>query len=181
MQDHPSRHFRPVHENIRLQNAYWIGQRVGWGLLALVVVLALLGVFSRGILSDAEARRNGLPLVVEYERFQRVTALTRFRLNIDDALKVLAQQDPARQDETRQDEVRLRLGPSFQNTYEVEAILPRSARSVAGSEGLDLFFEPPESGAATIVLSVRPRDFGLVPLEFGIAGGTLQFQVFIYP
>jgi hypothetical protein len=180
MQDQP-RHSRPIHENIRLQNTYWIVERIGWCFLALVVVLALLGVFSRGILSDAKARRNGLPLVVEYERFQRVTALTRFRITIDEARKVLAQQDPERQDDVRQDEVRLRLSPSFQNAYEIEAILPRSARSVSGPEGLGLLFEPPESGAAIIVISVRPRDFGPVPLEFGIAGGALQFSVFIYP
>lgn len=180
MQDQ-TRHSRPIHENIRLQNAYWIVERIGWCFLTFVVVLALLGVFSRGILSDTEARQNGLPLVVEYERFQRVTALTRFKLTIDEARKVLTHQDSAQQDPGRQDEVRLRLSPSFQNIYEIDTILPRSTRSVAGLDGLELFFEPPESGAAIIVMSVRPRDFGPVPLEFGIAGGSLQFSVFIYP
>lgn len=180
MQDQ-SRPSRPVHENIRLQNAYWIVERVGWCLLVLVVVLALLGVFSRGILSDTEARQAGLALAVEYERFQRVTALTRFNVTIEEPRKVLAQQEQTRQDEMRQDEMRLRLGRSFQNTYEIDTILPRSTRSIAGPDGLDLFFEPPESGNATVVMWVRPRDFGLVPLDFGIAGGALQFPVFIYP
>lgn len=61
----------PVVEDIQLQRKVWRLQRVGWYVLLALVILTLLGLFSRGPLSSLVAISDSKDLTVEYERFHR--------------------------------------------------------------------------------------------------------------
>jgi hypothetical protein len=52
---------------------YWVAQRIGWGLIALVLVLAIAGVFGTGLVSSATASSSGegVSVEVDYQRFTR--------------------------------------------------------------------------------------------------------------
>jgi hypothetical protein len=151
---------------MRFQERSWLAERIGWGLLAIFVGLASLGVFSNGALSAAKAEREGVPLSVDYERFQRKSALTRFAVHMP------------RQTE---DEIWLRFSRSFQDTYEVESVQPQPLRSNAGINGINLFFDASEQGALTVIIWARPRHFGRINLEVARLPSMLQFPVLIYP
>jgi hypothetical protein len=168
MDEQDSRNF-PIREHMRFQHATWVLQRIGWVLVAMVPVLGLAGVFANGILSDQVLQQPDNPLTLEFERFQRVTSLTKFT---------------ARFDGTSGEEARLRLSDAFQENYELESIQPRPARSAASSNGLELVFERPESDSTEmkIVIWARPREFGLFDLSAAIEhGAPLNFSVVVYP
>jgi hypothetical protein len=166
MDEQDSRH-SPIAEDMRFQQASWIAERVGWVILAAIALLALAGVFSEGYLSHQVLRQAATPMTIEYERFQRAGVLTRFLMQVREMVG---------------DEVRLKIGNSFQDAYEVDSIVPRPIRTSAGPDGLDLHFERPEFGDLTVVTWARPRRLGLVDLTTATdRGETLKFPVMIYP
>jgi len=156
----------PVSEDMRFQERCWLARRIGIGLLAIFILLALSGAFSRGFLSSARAEREGVPLSADYERFQRRNAQTHFAIQIP------------RQTE---DEIWLRLGRVFHETYEIEAIQPAPVRSNTGSNGINLFFDSYDQDDVQVVIRARPRHFGAVTIEIARLPGQLQMPVLIYP
>src|SRR6266851_10114867 len=79
MREQDSRNY-PVREDMRLQDAFWAWERATWAVIAIIVLIALTGLFAHGPLSERTVAEAGLSLT--YERFQRVTALARFTARI---------------------------------------------------------------------------------------------------
>lgn len=156
----------PVSEDMRFQERSWLARRVGWSLLAVFILLALFGAFSKGILSAARAEREGVPLSADYDRFQRRSTQTHFAIQVP---------------KQTEDEIWLRLGRVFQDTYEIEAIQPPPVRSNTGNNGISLFFDAYDQGDMQIVIRARPRRFGAVTVEIARLPGTLRMPVLIYP
>lgn len=157
---------RPVDENMHFQEVSWTLQRVGWIGLALIVVLALTGLFSHGHFSNVVARQEGFPLTVSHERFQRMSALHRFDLSMSPG---------------SEDEIRLTFNKAFSDLYEIDSIQPQPLRSNANDGGLILTFELPERGDFNATMWVRPRSFGPVSLEIGTPRGSLPLPIVVYP
>lgn len=156
----------PVSEDMRFQERSWIAERIGWCLLAIFVALAFLGVFSNGILSSARAQRDGVPMTVDYERFQRKTALTHFAIHLP---------------RQNQDEIWLQFNRALQETYEIESIQPQPARASTTASGVGLFFEAYDGEDLMVMIWARPRQFGLVKLEVTRVPQTLPISILIYP
>jgi hypothetical protein len=157
---------RPVYEDMHFQEISWTLQRVGWVALALISLLALTGVFSHGHFSNAVARQDGLPLSVNYERFQRMSALHRFDIAMPPGAE---------------DDIRLTFNKAFTDLYEIDSIQPQPLRSNASNGGIVLTFDWPERGNFNAVMWARPRNFGYAPLEIGTPRGSLTFPVLVYP
>ena len=157
---------RPVYEDMHFQEISWTLQRIGWVVLALIAVLALTGVFSHGYFSNAVARQDGLPLNVNYERFQRMSALHRFDVTMPPGAE---------------DDIRLTFNKAFTDLYEIDSIQPQPLRSNASAGGIVLTFDWPERGNFNTVIWARPRNFGHVPLEIGTPRGSLTLPVLVYP
>lgn len=156
---------RPIHEDMHFQEISWTLQRVGWIAVALIAVLALTGVFSHGFFSSAVAQQNGLPLIVNYERFQRMTVLHRFDISM-----------PA----GAEDEIQLTFNKAFWDLYEIDSIQPQPARSSSGDGTFVLTFAATDRRFNAVVWA-RPRSFGYAPLEIGTPRGALTMPVFVYP
>jgi hypothetical protein len=152
----------PVHEDAVFQARTWALQRVAWVVLTVIPVLALFGLFAHGVLSEQTAGDNAT-LAIEYQRFQRVTDLTRFVVRVADA------------------QGELRLAPPFQETYEIESIQPQPTRSIAGPEGLLLRFDKPPVGVLIAVIWARPRQFGYFTMRAQHGETSIPFNVLIYP
>ena len=60
-----------IDEDMEFQRRSWIVQRIGWAIFALVILLAALGLFGDGILSDTKAGQEEGALWLEYPRFER--------------------------------------------------------------------------------------------------------------
>jgi hypothetical protein len=157
----------PVREDMGFQYMAWTVERVAWALLAFIPILSLTGIFAHGALSEQTGTVAGSSFSLQYERFQRETALSRFTAHIPPVGSA---------------EMRLRLSPSFQRTFEIESIQPEPARSTAGTGGLELFFHAPASGELVAVLWTRPRQFGVIPVQAEAnPGAAIEFTVVVYP
>ena len=58
-------------EDLAFERRNWVVSCVGWAIMALFIVLAALGLFGGGPLSQAEVGEKGSALWVRYERFAR--------------------------------------------------------------------------------------------------------------
>src|SRR4051812_25622561 len=61
----------------------WTVQRVGWGILALLGVAALLGLLGSGPLAHGAAGSRSGPLWLEYDRFAHVEADSMLQVHMD--------------------------------------------------------------------------------------------------
>jgi hypothetical protein len=155
----------PVHEDMRLQRALWAWERAMWGVLALIVLVALTGLFAHGPLSERIARDAGLTLT--YQRFQRVTATTRLTATIS---------------ASNADAIGLTLSPPFSEYFQIADIEPRPQRSSAGPHGLELGFPAPAAGELSVVIWAHPQSFGVFDLTAtATPQGRVAFSILVYP
>lgn len=156
---------RPVRENMRLQNAFWAWERATWIVLAIIVLIALTGVFAHGPLSERTVADGALS--VSYERFQRVTSLARLSARISGSYG---------------HESSLTLSPAFADNFQIADIEPRPLRSSAGPRGLELVFQTPTAGELSVVIWSHPRKFGRFDLTAAAdPQGRVAFSVLVYP
>ena len=71
-----------IEENPAFHRRDWRAQRLGWALLALVVLMALLGGFGRGILARGVALSPDRTFRVRYERLVRRHAPARLEFTL---------------------------------------------------------------------------------------------------
>jgi hypothetical protein len=148
---------------MRFQRRTWLIERIGWLVLALIVLLALLGLFGSGFLSKRSVGAGAL--TIHYERFQRATRLVQFTFHFAPSPR---------------SERRLRLNAAFQKTYEVSSIQPPPARSNA--DGVNLTFAVPVGGPADVVIWAHPRAYGTTQIEIRADDEPpLTFSAFVYP
>jgi hypothetical protein len=156
----------PIEEDMRFQRATWKIERAGWVVLALIVIAALLGVFSNGYLSSA-AKGDEHGFNVHYDRFQRRTVTTHLRMNV-----------PADDDNV----ARLRVGRSVLDDYEIDAIDPRPSRAAADQTDLVFDFDTGDTRELAMVIALRPRRIGMAHLSLAAANRPpLMLRTFVYP
>ena len=162
MDEFASRQY-PVREDMRFQRRSWIVERGGWAVLILITLVGLSGALGIGPLSLQTASSGSLS--VEYDRFQRITRLTRF------AFSARAQTGP---------ELQLHLSRALQDDFEISDIQPQPTRSAAGPDGLDLIFAT--KGAGRIVIWAHSRKYGISDISARIGSeAPVSFWVLVYP
>ena len=157
----------PVQENMAFQKKNWVAQRIGWGLLALIVVLALLGLFSDGPLSQARAVSADGSLQVEYQRFLKHGAESDLRI-------IAATAAP-------QGEISITMDRALADSMSVEYLMPLPQASSGGAQGLQLTYAAPEREPAILALKIRPDSFGRVRGRVSFADQSVVLNQFIYP
>ena len=60
-----------INQDLNVQERMWTIQRVGWGIMLVVIFLGLVGLFGNGPISRTSAGNKAHGLWVEYERFAR--------------------------------------------------------------------------------------------------------------
>jgi hypothetical protein len=164
MREEDSRSY-PVRENMRLQYALWSWERALWVAMAATALIAFSGILGHGPLGKATITDAGLAL--SYERFQRVTAMTRLTATISPS---------------NADEVRLTLNSSFSDNFQIADIEPRPQFSSASPNGLELGFLPPETGNLVVTIWAHPHSFGVFDLTVAAQPqGRAAFSVLVYP
>lgn len=74
-----------INQDLAFQRRSWSLQRIGWGLSALVLIAALLGLFGHGPLSEATTDDPSLPIRLAYERFGRFGSPLVLRIRVEPA------------------------------------------------------------------------------------------------
>lgn len=151
-----------VPEDMRFQRANWIAERIGWAAMSVIVLAALLGVFSDGPLSQRSIASG--PVTLEQQRFGR-------QLRGNEMMLALPASDMP---------VEVMLSDRLLEAMAVDSIEPRPDSSRAGAEGAVYSF-PASAEPHRIRFDLRPRGPGTVRGEVRAAGRSLDFFQFVYP
>jgi len=164
MDEFASREY-PIREDMRFQDRFWRWERAAWLILILLAAVGLSGALGVGPLSWEKASAG--PLTVEYERFQRVTRLSKFSFDIA---------------EHSASDLRLHLNAAFQKNFEISSIQPQPSHSAAGADGIDLTFAGEPGREGRIVIWAHSRHYGVSRLTASAGGGeAARFWVMVYP
>jgi len=152
------------------QRRGWRAQRIGWVLLAMFVVAALLGLFGPGPLSRAIAGQERDPLWAEYYRFWRFQAPMTLRIHVVP-------------EATGGRELRIWLSRPYLQGMSVQHITPEPVRVEAGADRFTYVFALGEpAGATAVTFTLEPEARGTVRGRVGVeAGPTIGFRHFVYP
>jgi hypothetical protein len=159
-----------INEDLDFERRTWTVERLGWVVMAMVGLAALIGLLGPGPLSKTIAGEEGGPLWLEYSRFGHFKAPLMLRIYLGPHA---GEHGPAR----------LWLGRDYLESVQVESVTPPPVHVEAGPEQLTYVFalsEPTRSMAVTFSLKAEQigRQRGCVGL---INGPTLCFRQFIYP
>jgi hypothetical protein len=167
--DSPPPRSLDIEEDMAFQLRDWMVERIGWAVMALIVLAAALGLFSTGPLSWTTARDAQDTLVVEYERFLRQSSPVTMKL------KVAPQAVTA-------EGVILEINEAFADAFRITEIQPQPARSSAIPGGMRFRFETAPNAPATIYFHLSPEDIGFSRPGLGLGGQErLVLPTFIYP
>lgn len=159
-----------IGEDIAHQQTMWRVERVGWVLMALILVAALLGLLGPGPLSHTTANDRQSVLSVEYDRFVRNQAPVEFRIYLSSGA-------------VHEGDVRLWLNREFVMRAQIDQINPEPERTELDSRRFIYVLAAPkleESSQATI--HFKPNGFGLTRVQLGIDGGAeVEFTQWVYP
>lgn len=152
------------------QRVEWRIERVGWSIMVLLVVAALLGLLGDGLLGEArQGRSDGL--AVEYQRLQRAAAPTEYRFSVGPALASAGR-------------VKLRFDAALLEDAELLSVVPEPETVTTGPEYIEFAFAVQDAGEAPGRISFRfkPTTFGRVKGHVAADGATpLLLDQFIYP
>ncbi|WP_458130459.1 hypothetical protein [Pseudomonas sp. R3-41] len=164
--DHRSRQF-PVREDMVFQHKVWRFERVGWYVLVLLVILTLLGLFSRGPLSDRELYSSDGSLGVEYQAFHRNGSANAMTIRLKGQPNAVLE---------------VELGGDWLEGFEVQALQPPPMRSAGAGQGMTLWIQADKQGQASLYLSLLGEGFGTYHSRIATPGGaTVSFKQFIFP
>ncbi|HSC82386.1 MAG TPA: hypothetical protein VLC30_02110 [Pseudomonas sp.] len=157
----------PVNEDMPLQRRVWCFERLGWYVLLLLIILALLGLFSDGPLSHRQVSSPDGRLRLEYERFGRNGSSEQMVLHLKGHPN---------------DHLQLTLGGTLLDALVVETLQPPPLRS--GSQGEDLVWQLPTDaqGNAVLYLTLQINHAGAYRAVLSIdEQSVVHIEKLIYP
>lgn len=157
-----------INQDFEFQRREWRFQFIGWLLMSLPIVAALLGLMGSGPLSDATATAPDSSLQVEYHRFLH-------RHNPGQITLHLRQSPPQK--------ARIWISHSLLHGMKLEETTPRAETVEAGASGDYLtFLTDGTGGPMTIKLYIDPEAIGWLSASAKLDGEpAVEFGQFIYP
>lgn len=152
------------------QRRSWTFERIGWWVVALILLAATLGLFGRGPLSRAYVVAPDSPLALEYDRFGRLGS----------GSQVLIHLLPG---SAREGEARVWIERSLLEGVEDLSLTPEPVEAGVGTGRAVYRFavRDPEAPVA-VVVRYRPAGAGPLAGAIGLEGrGPIRLRQFIYP
>lgn len=157
----------PIVEDMTRQRRAWAIERIGWYVLVLIVLLTLLGLFSKGPLSSMDVASPDGTLRVEYERFSRNGA--------QDNMVITARGQPGQL-------IEVAIGAALLEGVSVEALNPQSGPAHSRGRDLVIPVRTDGNGTATLYLTLRSDGAWLYRGDIALSTGAhLAVPKFIYP
>lgn len=160
-----------IDEDMEFEQRSWRWQRVGWGVMSLILLSALLGLFGTGWLDRGVAGQPGSQLWLEYNRFGRLQAETsRLEIHLGPGTEANGK-------------ARIWLNHEYMEGVRVTSLTPQPESVEAGPERFTYVFNVPDASQPTLVIfRLEPDKMGRLNGEVGLEGGaSLSFKQFIYP
>ena len=157
----------PIREDMAYQLKVWRFERVGWYVLVLVVLMGLMGVFSRGLLSSRDVRSEDGKVRVEYEMFHRNGSTNSMKITLSS---------------TSDSQVELELAGQLLEGFSIETLQPEPLRSRSSSQGIRLWLQTDLDGQATLYITLRGDGLGFYRSQISSPGtNSLKLVQFIFP
>jgi hypothetical protein len=151
------------------QRREWRAERIGWVLMALLVVAALIGLLGGpGPLSWTTARGADGLLQVEYQRFSHLEA--------DDLLTVRLAPDAI-----TSDSVHVELAGSWMQSVDITGITPEPQEQITTPYGARLAFATEPGAELSVQIAFRADEMGTIDGGVRFEGETVAFGQFVYP
>ncbi len=158
----------PIREDLPFQRIMWSIERLGWVVMAILVLAAMAGLLG-GPTTRQETRDASGRVHVEYQHFQRHLDPTALRLKIDTQGQSLFE---------------LTIGKELAQAFEIRSVVPGPIETQAHEGGLLMKFaaSPDNTMPAEIVIIGIPDRPGRVTGGIGLFGETpAPLNIFIYP
>ncbi|NCI15787.1 hypothetical protein EHJ07_04645 [Cronobacter muytjensii] len=157
----------PVREHMHAQRVEWRIQQGGNWLLFTIVVIALLGGFSDGWLSETSITNREKSLTIEYQRFLRAESDEPFALRI---------QGPKNQP------VMLTFGGDLPDRFVLQTLQPQPVVAHTGQHTLTLTFPPTPDGAHAVWMVTQPQSAGRLSSTVTLNGASpVHLTQWVYP
>ncbi len=155
-----------IEQDPKYQRREWRAQRIGWGVMALIILAALLGLFGPGLFNQATVAESSLSL--EYQRFRRFIAPAELRFHIRGGTE---------------EQVRLWLSQDYLENVQIEGVTPQQDTVEAARGRLIYVFKRAEAQApVTVTFHLTTQQIGPLAGEAGLDGDAqLAFRQFVFP
>lgn len=150
-----------IEEDIRLFNRGVIAQRIGWGIMFLLIVLGAIGMFGTGPVSIKKAQMQNATL--EYEHFLRFGSQTELKITV----------------EHQQGQVKLRLPINYLERFTIDHMIPEPETSALVNGQMEYTF--PAINHGIIRLFIEPDKTGTVDGRISVNNESASFSHFVYP
>ncbi|MEY9211819.1 hypothetical protein NI17_008590 [Thermobifida halotolerans] len=159
-----------VHGDAVFQRREWRVERGAWALAAVLIALALLGLFGAGPLSWTGAGSPDGLVHAEYERFTRERGPTTLEVRIAP-------------EAAQQGRIRLGVSQDYLEAFMVQSITPQPSTVVGGTDTLVYEFEVDRPDTPlTVTFNLQGEQMWLHQGELGVEGSApVRFRQFVYP
>jgi hypothetical protein len=157
-----------IEEDIQMASKSWTFQRIGWVLMLLLVIAAVLGFTGGGGLpgiSTGKAGGEAAGMELVYERYLRWEAPAALKITLFDA------QAP---------EQRLRFSKDFYEKLQVEQVVPEPKEVRIGKEHITYTFNS-EGGKAHLIFYLKPQHPGQMEIAVDNGNKKITISQIVYP
>ncbi|HVL33554.1 MAG TPA: hypothetical protein VM600_08245 [Actinomycetota bacterium] len=148
-----------VEQDLDFQHRMWAAQRVGWAVIGLIFVAALLGLTGDGVLARATARTPDGAMELVYERIDRHRSPSGFEVRVD----------PTAGSDGR---VEIWFEGSWIGEMQTESIYPEPDSVKVEGERVTYTFNVSGRERVTIAFDLTPEGIGIRRGAAGLSGGS---------
>jgi hypothetical protein len=157
-----------VERDLPFQRRQWVAERIGWTVMAVLLLAALTGILGRGPLSKAQASHPDGLLTLEYEWLARFQAPSELRVHLRPA--------PAAE------EVFVSIPQSYLEGISVQEIEPEPASVRLGGDHLAYrFLVEPGTQSMEVRFRVKMETVGRLAGSVASEDVSVSFRQFIFP
>ena len=150
----------PIDEDLPLHKAGWIIQRIGWILMFAFVVLAALGLFGEGPLSQRRLQIG--PVTLKYDRFGRYEHGTLLRFeSAGETIRTIS------------------IPEEYLKTFQVTTIVPQPVKQLASGGDVEFQFEGPQNTVVSFYM--MPVQRRTVKANLLVNSNAFSIKQTIYP
>ena len=159
-----------INQDLDFQRRSWTAQRVSWGVMGLILIAAILGVFGSGPLSHTSVRAPQAPISLNYARFTRYLRPTTIAVHID-------------AEGVQSEHVRIWFTPTYVQRMTLQGITPPAEWVEVGTEQMTFVFRAAQPGQALVVsFHFQSQELGSVTGQVGVEQHPpLSLSQFVYP
>ena len=151
-----------IEDEIDLHKTGWVIQRIGWAMVLVILVTALLGLYGTGWLSKDSVSAMGYNL--SYEKYGRYETPTTITLVVGP---------------TAEKEIAVSIPTTYTVKQEISNIVPKPKTEKTANGFITFYFDAADN--SHIVFYLEPETFGTINGSFTVNGTELTVSHFIYP